>query len=162
LMLDTCKRVHAKTITPQVAKSLTQHLIEEPCVSACEAQVIDWVNKNPDDAACVGEANFPVLVGLCMRWKDGSINPGRLQSELASMIHAGCPPAPPIPEPAPPPPPAPPAPPPPPVPEAVTPELTMYTPHAPVTQPTGRGPLRKWGPVVGALLIVGGGIYLLR
>lgn len=161
-IIATCKSALNQTISIAERNALLSPVLNDPCRLACQQQVRTWAAENPGDASCVGTDKAEVLVDMCLAWKSGQIDQQRLRDGLATMIQDGCPPVVTVAQPSPPPAVAAPAVPAPQVPAPVTPEDAVYTPSAPVTQPIRRSALRTWGPVVGALLIVGGGIYLLR
>ncbi len=164
-LIDVCERTVAK-VASKTEINAALALADNPCAAQhakeCDDALATWVSQNPVDAKCLSTANMNHLHGMCLRMKRGEIEGAAAVAELDRLVAAGCPVAPPQPQAAPPPPPAPPpAPYPEPGPDAVDIELDVYTaPAEPLqSEPTA---FRKWGPVVGVLLIVAGGTYLLR
>lgn len=169
-LIDTCERIRAKTASPAEV-SAAQAIMDDPCANQyaqqCAGAADDWARRNPVDAACLSPADMQHIEAMCLQFKQGSIGAKEASDHLDALVAAGCPVAPLQPEPAPPPPIAPPlAPPPVPAPNAVDvaiyDEPAVYTVPLDVFQKEEPTAFRKWGPIVGVLLIVGGGIYLLR
>lgn len=169
-LIDVCERVRAG-IASRAEINAALALANDACAGKhrqeCQSAASQWAAANPVDAACLSAADLQRVREMCFAFKSGDIPAADATRELNRLVAAGCPVAPPQPEPAPPPPIAPPiAPPPEPAPEAVDPviyaEPATYTVPAEVFQKEEPTAFRKWGPIVGVLLIVGGGIYLLR
>jgi len=169
-IIDTCERARDELASPaEVAAS--QALLSTPCVDKhrreCSTQIDQWAAANPADAQCLSNDDRAYVRDLCLKWKAGQVEAQFAAAELNRLVAAGCPVPPPQPEPMVPPPiEPPPAPMPVPAPEAVDvvidAEPAVYTVPDNLFQQREPTPFRKWGPIVGALLIVGGGIYLLR
>lgn len=135
----------------------------------CESIAAKWQQENPADAQCLAGADIDRMVAMCMEWKRGQRTAASVSSEVDAMIEARCPIEPQTPTAQPQdfaPPPAP-SPTPqwavePPAPAAIDDAQPVYTQMPEPLQPTPDRGFRRWGPIVGVLLIVGGGIYLLR
>lgn len=169
-VIDTCERQRAKTASPAEVNEAMAILVD-PCAAQyaqqCTAAANDWASRNPADAACLSPDDMRRIEAMCVQFKRGEMKAQDAAAELDRLVAAGCPVSPPQPEPAPPPPVQPPlAPPPQPAPNAVDIEIydepPVYTVPPNLFQKEEPSALRKWGPILGVLLIVGGGIYLLR
>lgn len=169
-IIDTCERMRDRVASKAEIEAQVA-LLDDPCAGSyeqeCKEGIAEWARTNPADAACLGPADQQRMMTMCLDWKRGKRSPESITTELAAMVAAGCPVIPePPPAPPPPPPEPPPAPPPPiveqPPPLPIVADEPVYTvPPGPLQMET-RGGFRKWGPIVGVLLVVGGGIYLLR
>lgn len=177
--IDICMQWRAGVITAAQAQAQLKPILDDPCgrlMRECQSGFDGWAQRLPNDAACLTPEQQRRLVQACMDQRMGRLAPADGAALLAAMVDA-CealpPPAPP--QPAPPPPVQPPAEPPlqmPPIvvadpggdlPGAPGPGLEqVYTPDVSPPQHQEPSAIRKWGPVVGVLLIVGGAVYLLR
>jgi len=170
-LIDLCKSVKARKITSEQARAQGGAMMDDPCSFAmadCRNLVSRWMARNPADAACLTRAQLEQLANACVLNRQGKMSSAKASGILREMV-AACaaqPPEPPPPAPAPPPPvqivqpvaaPAPAS-----APIHIVEEHAEYTPDVVRSQDSGRKPVLTWGPIVGALLVVGGAAYLLR
>jgi len=150
----------------------------------CLKALYRWAQANPAKAQCFNRQDNIALSELCSRWGRGLITSAEYQKAFDELVARACarqvprttirnlpppPPPPPVQARVPPPVPAPPTS---PV-KVVVPPIDAPVPTTVATVPNGHAPpraqqqteptmFRKWGPIAGVLLIVGGAVYLLR
>ncbi len=180
-IVATCMKWRDGRITLDAAKTEQDKIVRASCTPAfksqCEKAYDAWAAANPTQAQCVTSKGRNDLIALCVEGKHDNWSQATAAKKWNAAITALCAA---VPQPAPVPPapvvttpPAQPPPAPPPVP--TTPEPTPQPVPAPVVYgPEGGGldpnampqeessGLRKWGPVVGVLLLVGAGLYVAR
>jgi hypothetical protein len=162
MVIDACERGQKQNGRVAIASLIGNDPCARIYAEQCAEATQKWADNNPQDAACLSQGDLTALIDGCVQWKRGELSPDDAQARLQAMIAAGCPVIPPGPPLEPPPPVEAPLPPPMPPAEVIYDEAPMYTPPQEPLHAEEPSAYRKWGPVVGALLIVGGGIYLLR
>lgn len=141
----------------------------------CEEGYQSWANSNPKKAACQTSNGKEALLQLCIKAKQENWSATKFLTQWndTAARYSACP----VPVPQPPPPPALPAQaaPPPPMPPVAEEALEQITGSPPVASPpslyvpplalppTQAEPsaFRKWGPVLGLALLIGGGAYYI-
>lgn len=168
-MISICEAQRRGEIESYEARRMLDEAFANSCADLrveCQDLFAQWAQAHPADAACLTDQQIQTIVTNCTKAKVGRMAPQTFASQLQDFI-AAC--AAHAPEPV-----AAPMPPPPieeqifqpgpeqggvvPMPE----EPAMYTQEPLRSQPQAQSSIRKWGPVVGVLLVVGGAVYLLR
>lgn len=166
--INVCLKIYRGLLPSSARASKIAEITKAACArSVCDAAMVAHLRSNPALQQCTSADQRMVARRACIAAQLAGSNGTRKITALACPLPPAPPPAPPVPRTvAPPPPVAPPranVPPPVSVPSVATtpPDITGSgdTTPAQLSQPSA---LRLWGPIVGVLLVVGTGVYLLR
>lgn len=166
-----CLKIYRGQLASSARTAKINELTKAACArSVCEATMVSHLRSNQALLSCTTGDQRMVATRACIADQKAGRDGRRKITALACPRPPPQTPTPPVTRLAPPPPPV--APPPANVPPAVTVPPVVTTPpditsggdttQSQLSQPAPSSPMRVWGPIVGVLLVVGAGVYLLR